>query len=79
LVGADFNVPISQNWAVRSDFSYLIPTEGRQQNGNIDESWNLSIGLVWYPGCRGARSKDYHRPLFNVANNGSFFVESDAE
>lgn len=79
LVGADFNVPISESWAVRSDFAFLIPTEGRQQAGNVDESWNLSIGLVWYPGCRTARSKDYHRPLFNVANNGSFFVEPDAE
>lgn len=77
LVGADFNVPLCESLALRSDFTYLIPGEGQGQNGNVEESWNVSIGLVWYPGCRTARSKDYNRPLFNVANNGSFMVDRD--
>lgn len=77
LVGADFNVPLCENLAVRSDFTYLIPPEGTSNTGNVDESWNVSIGIVWYPGCRTARNKDYNRPLFNVANNGTFFIDRD--
>lgn len=77
LVGADFNVPLCESLALRSDFTYLIPNEGQSNSGNVEESWNVSVGLVWYPGCRTARSQDYNRPLFNVANNGSFMVDRD--
>jgi hypothetical protein len=77
LVGADFNLPISENWALRSDFTYLIPSEGQSTGGHIEESWNVGLTLVWYPGCRSARSFDYHRPLFNVADNGTFMIDRD--
>lgn len=77
LVGADFTVPLCESLALRSEFTYLIPGEGQSLEGNVEESYNVSVGLVWYPGCRTARSKDYNRPLFNVANNGSFMVDRD--
>lgn len=77
LVGADFQMPLSERWALRSEFTYLVPTEGKSFGGNAEEGWNVGISLVWYPGCRTARNHDYNRPLFNVANNGSFMVDRD--
>jgi hypothetical protein len=77
LVGADLNLPIAERWAVRTDFAYLIPTEGNSTGGNAEESWNIGLSLVWYPGCRTARSQDYHRPLFDVGHNGSFMVDRE--
>jgi hypothetical protein len=61
---------------LRGGFTYLIPVEGKSTGGNIEESWNVGLSLVWYPGCRTARTADYHRPLFNVADNGTFLVDS---
>jgi hypothetical protein len=77
LIGTDFNVPLSDSWALRGGFTYLVPNEGKSTGGNIEESWNVGISLVWYPGCRTARTPDYHRPLFDVADNGSFMVHRD--
>jgi hypothetical protein len=36
------------------------------------ESWNVGVSLVWTPfgGCK--RGTNYYRPLFNVADNGTF-------
>jgi hypothetical protein len=77
LVGADFQVPLCETLALQSNFTYLIPNEGGGLNGNVEEAWNVTIGLVWYPGCRTATNRDYNRPLFNVANNGTFLVDRD--
>jgi hypothetical protein len=77
IIGADINLPISDSFALRSGFTYLIPTEGHSTGGYAQESWNVGISLVWYPGCRTSRSQDYARPLFNVADNGSFLVDRD--
>lgn len=76
LVGADFHLPLSCDWAMQGGFAYLIPNEatGTTGRGHAEESWNLALSLVWYPGARSAGGTDYYRPLFNVANNGSFMV-----
>lgn len=74
LVGTDFNFPLTNKLALRSGFTYLIPKDGSSQNAHRQEAWNIGITLVWYPGRRQARGNDYFRPLFNVADNGSFIV-----
>jgi len=76
LIGADLNLPLSCDWALRGGFAYLIPEQagGQAGGGYAEESWNLAMSLVWYPGARSAVGNDYYRPLFNVANNGSFMV-----
>lgn len=75
LLGADFQMPISECWALETNFTYLIPEESDGPTGFQEESWNVAVGLVWYPGVRNAFSQDYYRPLFNVADNGSFMVD----
>ena len=77
LIGADYELPVHRHWAVRSEFSYLIPDEGKNAQGNLRESWNAGISLVWYPGGNArANNCCTTRPLFHVANNGSLFTRS---
>lgn len=77
LIGADSKLPLHNGWALESNFTYLIPND--QDTTDVafrNEAWNLGINLVWYPGslnrCGGPR---YHRPLFDVANNGSLILK----
>ena len=74
IIGADFQLPISDRWALESTFTYLIPEGDASTGAYQQEAWNVAIGLVWYPGIRDARSNDYFRPLFDVADNGSFIL-----
>ncbi len=74
LVGADFQLPISDRWALETTFTYLIPDGDATTGAFAQEAWNVAFGLVWYPGIRNARANDYFRPLFDVADNGSFIL-----
>jgi hypothetical protein len=75
VIGANADIPLSDRWALRTGFTYLIPEESSPGQGFLEEVWNVSTGLVFYPGCRTARGKDYNHPLFNVADNGSMLLE----
>jgi hypothetical protein len=72
LIGADFDLPMTENWALKTGFTYLIPQDGNNRVAYLDEAWNVAISLVWYPGRRKAVGNDYFRPLFDVADNGIF-------
>ena len=76
LIGADINIPLSCDLAIETGFTYLVPEQagGVAGRGHAEESWNIGISLVWYPGARSAYGGDYFAPLFNVADNGSFMV-----
>lgn len=77
FLGADFRVPLACDLALETGFAYLVPEEnkGPVGTGNEQESWNVAVGLVWYPGCGTAVNKSYCAPLLNVADNGSFMVD----
>lgn len=77
LIGTDFQVPLTCDLALQAGFAYLVPdnAEGPAGSGNEQESWNLAISLVWYPGCGTSFGKSYSAPLFNVADNGNFMVD----
>jgi hypothetical protein len=74
LVGADTFVPLNPCWSLRSSFLYLIPNDSNQDPipDSIEETWNVSVSLVWTPFARPGCGPNYCRPLFNVADNGSF-------
>ncbi len=60
--------------ALETDFTYLIPKE--DLNRFEREAWNVAINLVRYPGSLACGSCfRYHRPLFDVANNGSMILQ----
>jgi hypothetical protein len=73
LVGGDAQVPLSDSFALSTNFNYLIPDEGGGA-GASEEAWGMAISLVWYPGQR-ACCPSMTRPLFNVADNASFLVD----
>jgi hypothetical protein len=74
ILGAEGVVPLSDNWSLRNSFTYIIPEQGPLDGGNVQEAWNLSMLLVWQPWGRSNCGKDYYRPLLNVANNGTMFI-----
>lgn len=76
LLGADCTVPLGTSWALENNFTYLIPKEGSGSGGQTEETWCVSIQLVWYPGreARCVFSNPYH-PLFSVADNSQFLID----
>jgi len=78
LIGIDWRLPLSESFALESGVNYLIPQEsttGTFGGGHEEEAWNLGLSLVWYPGTQTTCSGNYHRPLMNVADNGTFKVD----
>jgi len=78
LLGIDTRLPLSANWALESNFTYLIPNQGTGQGfeaGHAQEAWNVGINLVWYPGSLWGAGDYYYRPLFRVADNGNFMID----
>lgn len=78
LIGADARLPLSATWALETNFTYLIPNEGQGIGFAADhaqESWNVAMSLVWYPGRRWGQGDPYYRPLFRVADNGVFMMD----
>lgn len=80
MLGADVRVPIGRSWALENQVNYLIPKQARGAEGQPQESWGLTIQLVWYPG-RPARCVDRSpfRPLFTVADNTTFMSDVFAD
>jgi hypothetical protein len=75
LIGADCTVPLGTSWALENNFTYLIPKEGAHSGGQQDETWSVSIQLVWYPGREAACVLNGpFNPLFNVADNSHFLL-----
>jgi len=76
LVGGDITVPFAPNWFVRSNFIYVAPGGSNTTDDPrfARESWNVGISIVWTPCANGPCAKNYCRPLFNVADNGSFLT-----
>ena len=76
IIGADSRIALINGWSLESEFAFLIPREETGiARGHEHESWNVGINLVWYPGSLKCGScRRYHRPLFDVADNGSMII-----
>ncbi len=74
IVGASMHMPLRQNLVLATGSTYLIPNEGSNSFGNREEGWNISMGLVYRPGGPAGCGR-YCRPLFDVADNGTFMVQ----
>ncbi|MBQ7030423.1 MAG: hypothetical protein IJN32_09290 [Thermoguttaceae bacterium] len=73
IVGATLESPLTESLAIKGGATYIIPTERGLGNLRDEETWNVSAGFVWYLGG-GARANacGETRPLFDVADNGTF-------
>lgn len=75
LLGADAFVPLNDRLSLGLSWNYLIPEEGNSPLGAASEQWNLAVNLTWHWRCDARTTTcSPYRPMFNVANNGSFFV-----
>ncbi len=77
LAGGDLFMPFNDSWGFISEFAYLVPQNGAGGAGNLQEAWNIGLGIVWQPGHRLRQTNNYYRPLFRVADNGLFFVDTE--
>lgn len=75
IFGGDFYVPLSCKWGLSGDFNYVHPEEGTGADGVMNEAWYVGFQFVWVPsGNAQCLRKSPYRPLFNVANSGTFLT-----
>lgn len=76
IFGTDFRVPMSNRTDLVGGFNYIMPPSGQNGNGTADESWGLSMNIVWYFGRprEGIHNTPY-RPLFQTADNNVMMLE----
>lgn len=74
FVGGDILLPINPCLSLRSSFTYIVPNhrDSSEHSDFIEETWNVGVSLVWTRCPRTLCSPNYSRPLFNVADNGTF-------
>lgn len=71
VLGLDYDMPINGVLGMQSGFTYFIPETPEGTTTSTQDAWNIFVGFsirpqgpAWYG--------NYDRPLFNVANNGTF-------
>ena len=73
ILGSDIDVPLRSCFSMQVSSTYFSPDN---ESGIVDhqaEGWNLGISMVYRPGAHHPANR-YRRPMFDVADNGSFFV-----
>jgi hypothetical protein len=74
LLGSTVSLPVRRNLVLQAGSTYLIPKQGTASGGNREEGWNISLGMVYRPGGPTGGGR-YSRPMFDVADNGTFMVD----
>lgn len=83
VIGLDIDLPVTNTIAFQSGFTaYLdddgiVPADSNFQGGLLNEGYNLYAGISIRPSGR-SRYKSYDRPLFQVADNGSFVIRRNS-
>lgn len=82
VIGLDVNLPVSDKFAFQSGFTAflddgVVPADSNFQGGNLNEGFNVYAGISFQPRGR-SRYKSYDRPLFQVADNGSFVIRRNS-
>ena len=77
VIGGEIRVPMGKSWELENRFNYLIPKQGAGAGAVTQESWGVTIDLVFYVG-HPARCERYHpyRPMLNVADNTLFMTDT---
>ncbi len=78
IIGTSFHVPVTDAMGVYTTGTYMRPSAGPGAAGAGEETWNLGMGLTWFPGRNAASPSvagDSNMPYMPVANNGTFLVD----
>ncbi len=75
VFGGEATVPLGTHWSIHNNFTYRVAKSSEPVTDGSDESWAVSIGLIWYP-ARLSRNvyRDPNHPLFDVADNSVFLI-----
>lgn len=71
VVGGSIEAPLTDSFALKCSGTCVFSTD-RGLTDREEECWNMSMGLVWYLGGNSRDSITAPRPLFDVADNGTF-------
>ncbi len=75
VLGLDLDMPISGRWGMQGGFTYFLPEDSPPELPiSTQDAWNVFLGLTIRPQGAGWY-RNYDRPLFNVADNGTFVFE----
>jgi hypothetical protein len=80
VVGLNGRVPLDCRWSLFYGFHYISPSANAGHAGFKEEIWNVTGGLVFYPGGNARASTvsgNRWQPLLPVADNGSFALDQD--
>ena len=70
LLAIGVKAPLQNELGIDVHATYAIPPNSAAMP-YTQEGWNLSLAFVWTPGRPFGMQRDYYRPLFDVADNGS--------
>lgn len=75
IFGGEASIPLGTQWSLQHNFTYRV-AHPNSPPGEGDESWAMSVSLVWYP-WQSSRNvfRDPNHPLFNVADNSVFLLD----
>ncbi|QDT10322.1 DUF6666 family protein [Planctomycetes bacterium K23_9] len=73
VMGCSVNQPLGAKVLFNAGATYVNPNEDEGQSFH-DEAWNLSMGFTFRPGGVNSCNR-YGRPMFDVADNGTFIVQ----
>jgi hypothetical protein len=76
ILGLALHAPLHNQVGLTTNATYLIPPSDASPT-YASEGWNIALALVWTPGRKFGLSRDYYRPLFEVADNGSLISKTD--
>ena len=74
ILGVDLKTALQGQLGLHTNVTYSLPPDGIAAQYSR-EGWNMGIALVWTPGRCFGQARDYYRPLFDVADNGSLITK----
>ena len=74
VLGLSLHTPLQNQVGLATTATYLIPPSDAAPQF-AGEGWNIGLALVWTPGRCFGLGRDYYRPLFEVADNGSMISQ----
>jgi hypothetical protein len=78
IIGAQVEVPLSENLALIAGGQYGHPTSSASAVASLEQYYDINVGVVWYIGGHAQKASingDCWQPYMPVANNSTFLVK----
>ena len=72
IVGGSIEAPLTDSFSLKCSGSYVFAKERGGLTKREEETWSMSMGLVWRLGGGARCASTSPQPLFDVADNGTF-------